>query len=284
MRTSSKTPKANAPAQQNNTLDIRAKVGGTILIVVVISTLLSIFWTPYPPLAMSTGPSLGHISLAHPLGTDVYGRDTLSRLMTGGVPVFESCFLSLVVAVPFGVTLGVVASWYQHRAIDAIISLFTDALYGFPALLLAITFVSVFGASTLVAGISVGVALIPSFVRVVKVRSQEVLGRGFITVSRTYGLSRRTITLRHVLPNLSASILSQTILGASLTVLATAALSYLGLGTPPPTPSWGVMIEEAQSYVAIDPTLMIVPALMVAATIFGLNVLADFYSALRKDG
>ncbi len=283
MRASSDTPEPSTLNQQKRALGLRAKIGGSILIVVTVTTLLSLFWTPYPPLAVSTGPSLGHMSLTHPLGTDVYGRDTLSRLMAGGVPVFESCFLSLIVAVPIGVTLGVVASWYRHRALDAIISLFTDALYGFPALLLAITFVSVFGASTLVAGLSVGIALIPSFVRVVKVRSQEVLGRGFVTIARTYGLSRRTITLKHVLPNLSASIFSQTILGASLTVLATAALSYLGLGTPPPTPSWGVMIEEAQSYVAIDPALMIFPALMVAATIFGLNVLADFYSKLRKE-
>ncbi len=283
MRASSDTPEPSTLNQQKRALGLRAKIGGSILIVVTVTTLLSLFWTPYPPLAVSTGPSLGHVSLTHPLGTDVYGRDTLSRLMAGGVPVFESCFLSLIVAVPIGVTLGVVASWYRHRALDAIISLFTDALYGFPALLLAITFVSVFGASTLVAGLSVGIALIPSFVRVVKVRSQEVLGRGFVTIARTYGLSRRTITLKHVLPNLSASIFSQTILGASLTVLATAALSYLGLGTPPPTPSWGVMIEEAQSYVAIDPALMIFPALMVAATIFGLNVLADFYSKLRKE-
>ncbi len=268
--------------QPKSTLDLRAKVGGTILLVVVAITLLSIFWTPYPPLRVSAGPSLGQISLLHPLGTDIYGRDTLSRLMAGGVPELESCLLALVVAVPVGVTLGVVASWTKNRFIDTAISLFTDALYGFPALLLAITFVSVLGASTFVAAISVGIALIPSFVRVVKVRSQTILGRGFITLARTFGLSRRTITIKHVLPNLLTSIFNQAMLGASLTVLATAALSYLGLGTPPPTPSWGAMIEEAQSYVSIDPTLMIAPAIMIALTIFALNVLADFYSTRRK--
>jgi peptide/nickel transport system permease protein len=276
------TTSSDLQVAKRSTTDVRLVIGLTIVFCVISMSLLALIWTPYPALKVSVGPSLAPISSSHPFGTDVYGRDVLSRVMAGGLPVIESCVLALIVSVPFGVFLGTLSAWMKDTVVDFAVSLVIDTLYGFPALLLAITLVTVLGASTFVAAISVGIAFIPSVARVIRIRTREIIGRGFITLARTYGYSRRSITLGHLLPNLIGTIVNQAMLGASLTVLATAALSYLGLGTPPPTPTWGEMIQEAQGYVNVDPKLLIVPAVFVAATIFGFNLLADHFSSKQK--
>ncbi len=250
-------------------------VAGTIIIgVMVLVAILAVFWTPYYPLALDTSREFLRPSLSHPFGTDEYGRDILSRVMAGATVALESSVGALLIALIVGVPLGLLAAT-TRGVVSEIVMRFIDLVYAFPALLAAITLVAAFGASTLIATIAIGVAFIPVFARVVRGAALGVLASEYVLAARAYGRSPVSILRRHVLPNILPVIIVQSTLLLSLAVLAVSALSYLGLGTPPPAATWGGMLNSAQSYLASDPQMMIWPGLAIAVTIFGFNALGD---------
>jgi peptide/nickel transport system permease protein len=242
--------------------------------VVVLVAIVSIWWTPYGPLAVNTGAEFLHPSLAHPLGTDEYGRDVLSRLMKGTQLTLLSSLGAVIIALVIGVPAGLIAA-FKRGVAGEIIMRGADLLYSFPALLAAITLVAAFGASTLTATLAIGIASIPVFARVTRSTALTVLANDYVLAARAYGRSNLQIARRHVLPNIMGVLVAQIALLLSITILAVAALSYLGLGTPPPAPTWGGMLENAQNYLYQDPMLALWPGLAIAITVFGLNALGD---------
>lgn len=251
-----------------------ATTGAIIVGAAIIVAIVSIWWTPYGPLAVNTGSELLRPSLAHPLGTDQYGRDVLSRLMAGTQVTFVSSLGAVAIALLIGVPAGLVAA-FKRGVTGEIIMRGADLLYSFPALLAAITLVAALGASTLTATLAIGIASIPVFARVTRSTALGVLSTEYVLAARAYGRSNLQIARRHVLPNIMPILVAQIALLLSVTILAVAALSYLGLGTPPPTPTWGGMLESAQNYLYQDPLLAIWPGMAIAVTVFGLNVLGD---------
>ncbi len=256
------------------TLSPSTIVGALIVTVVVLTAIISIWWTPYGPLTINTSAEFLRPSLAHPLGTDEYGRDVLSRLMKGTQITLLSSLGAVAIALVVGVPAGLVAA-FKRGVVGEIIMRGADLLYSFPALLAAITLVAAIGASTFTATLAIGIASIPAFARVTRSTALSVLSSEYVLAARAYGRSNLQIARRHVLPNILPILVAQIALLLSVTILAVAALSYLGLGTPPPAPTWGGMLETAQNYLYQDPLLALWPGLAIAITVFGLNTLGD---------
>jgi peptide/nickel transport system permease protein len=254
--------------------DASALVGGTIVLCICLAALVAVVWTPYDPLAVDPSHALQPSSWNHLFGTDEYGRDVLSRLLAGAKLILYSGAVSVAIAVAAGVPLGLAAA-IRGGLIDDALMRFVDLIYAFPALLAAIVLAAAVGASTLTAMVAIGIAYIPVFARVTRSSALQVVGSEYVLAARAYRRSTLAILWRHVLPNIRATLIVQMSLLFSLAILAEAGLSYLGLGTPPPEPSWGRMVEEAQSYLSRDPMLAIWPGIFIAIAVLGFNLLGD---------
>ncbi|MHB1526863.1 MAG: ABC transporter permease [Candidatus Dormibacteria bacterium] len=251
-----------------------ASLGGLVVGVIVLVAIVATFWTPYGPLTVATSKEFLAPSLIHPLGTDEYGRDVLSRLMAGADITLLASVGAVLIAGLIGIPAGLIAASRGGNTGELIMR-GADLIYSFPALLAAITLVAAFGASTATATIAIGIASIPSFARVTRSAALSVLGTEYVLAARAYGRSPTAILRRHVIPNILPFIIVQASLLLSVTVLAVAALSYLGLGTPPPTATWGGMLEDAQNYLYQDPLLAVWPGLAIAISVLGFNTLGD---------
>lgn len=251
-----------------------ALIGTVVVGAVVGMALLSLVWTPYGPVTLSSHALAGP-SLAHPLGTDEYGRDVLSRLMGGARVSLYSGVFAVMVASLVGIPAGLAAAELGGLASEGIMRA-ADLLFAFPALLAAVTLAAALGSSTTTAMLAIGIASVPYFARVTRSAALGVLSSEYVLAARAYGRGRLAIIRKHVLPNIAPVVLVQSSLLFSVAILAGAALSYLGLGTPPPSSAWGLMLEDAQhNFLATDPLLSLWPTLAIAITILGFNLLGD---------
>lgn len=251
-----------------------AMAGGVIVALIAVAAVVSLVWTPYGPLAVEPSHAFAGPGGAHLLGTDNYGRDVASRLMAGSRLTLYAGLVSVVIAAAAGVPAGLVAAVRGGWTGEGILRL-ADLVYAFPALLAAITLAAAVGASTLTAMVAIGVAYTPVLARVTRSGALQVLSSDYVLAARAYGRSRWGVVRRHVLPNIASLLVVQMTLLFSLAILAQAALSYLGLGTPPPAPSWGSMLQVAQNYLSEDPLLAVWPGLAIALAVLGFNLLGD---------
>ncbi|KQB85082.1 ABC transporter permease [Corynebacterium oculi] len=258
----------------NNRLSFSGWVGLGLVSAVVLLALVSALWVPHDPLAVSPEHRLEGTSAQHLMGTDRFGRDVLSRLMAGAQITLLVGLVSVGISALIGVPLGLWAALRGGFAETALMR-GADLLLAFPALLMAILTGAVFGASTWSAMIAIGIAGIPGFLRVTRADALRVLSQDYVAAAHLAGRSRPAIAVIHVLPNISATLIVQASVSFALAVLAEAALSFLGLGTPPPEPSWGRMLGDAQAYLATAPHLALWPGLAIAATVLGFNLLGD---------
>jgi peptide/nickel transport system permease protein len=241
---------------------------------IILTAVTSLLWTPADP---------GHVDVSRRfqspvsttlLGTDNLGRDVLSRLMVGARNTLLIGIVTVLIAAGVGVPLGGIAALYRGP-IEASTMRLADVLLAFPAILLAMLFAAVFRPSTLTAMAAIGIALVPVFARVVRGAGLQVMEQDYVTVARTYGSSKFWIFARHLLPNVGSVLIVQATVAFAIAILAEAALSYLGLGSPQTTPSWGRMLAEAQSFLSQAPLLALWPGLSIALSVLGFNLLGD---------
>lgn len=249
-------------------------IGAVLVALVVAEALLSLVWTPYEAISVDTSGALGSPSATHPLGTDQYGRDMLSMIMVGAQNTLYVGILAVTIALGVGIPAGGVAAVRGGWAEEAVMRA-SDIIYAFPAVLLAIMLSATLGPSTFAAMVAIGIAFAPVFARVTRGAALQVLQRDFVTAARAYGRGRAYVFVRHVLPNISSVLIVQATVMFALAILAEAALSYLGIGTQPPTPSWGRMLREAQTFLTIQPSLAVWPGLAIALSVLGFNLLGD---------
>lgn len=249
-------------------------VGGLLVGLVVAAALISYVWLPHDPLRVDGTVRLQGPSGDHWLGTDRFGRDVVSRVLVGARTTLYVGVVAVGVAALIGVPLGIVAAMARPWA-GAVVMRGADILLAFPALLLAIMFSAVFGGSTLTAMIAIGIASIPTFARVVRAGALQVLRTDYVLAARAAGRRPVAIAWRHVLPNVGSIVIVQASVAFAIAILAEAALSFLGLGTPPPTPSWGLMLQESQPLLFMAPLLAIVPGTAIALAVLGFNLLGD---------
>jgi peptide/nickel transport system permease protein len=251
-----------------------ALLGGTIIGVVAIAALIGAVWTPYDPLAIDFMARLAPPGGAHWLGTDEFGRDVLSRLMAGASTSAWISLLTVILAVGAGTALGVFTGFVRGW-VDRVLMAFNDALLAFPGILLALGLLAVFGANKYGIIFALGIAYIPSVARVVRGTVLSLREREFVEASRVMGNSEAYTMWRHILPNCIAPL---TVLATSLfgwVLLAESALSFLGLGVPPPAPTWGNMLAASRAFIAQAAWLGIFPGLCISLTLLGINLLGD---------
>ncbi|GLS36210.1 peptide ABC transporter permease [Mesorhizobium tianshanense] len=251
-----------------------ALIGGTTIGVVAVAALIGAVWTPYDPLAIDFMARLAPPGGAHWLGTDEFGRDVLSRLMAGASTSAWISLLTVILAVGAGTALGVFTGFVRGW-VDRVLMTFNDALLAFPGILLALGLLAVFGANKYGIIFALGIAYTPSVARVVRGTVLSLREREFVEASRVMGNSEIYTMWRHILPNCIAPL---TVLATSLfgwVLLAESALSFLGLGVPPPAPTWGNMLAASRAFIAQAAWLGIFPGLCISLTLLGINLLGD---------
>lgn len=213
-------------------------------------------------------------SAAHPLGTDHLGRDEMSRIIHGAQVSLQVGMISVVIALVTGTTLGLVAGFYGGT-VDAALMRGVDIMFAFPGLVLAIVIAGLLGPSRTNAMIAIGIVYAPAFARVVRGSTLSVLSLPYVEAARSLGISDVRIVLRHLLPNIMAPLIVLTTVYLSTAILTEAALSFLGLGTQPPEPSWGGMLNASRTYMERAPWLAIAPGLAIMVVVLGFNFLGD---------
>ena len=251
-----------------------AAIGAVLLALVLVAALMGILWTPYDPVGNDLTMRLKPPSAAHWLGTDEWGRDVLSRILVGASVSVGISFWTVVLAVGFGVVIGALIGYYGGW-IDRVASSVLDALLAFPGLFFAMGMIAVFGPSRYGVVAALGLNYLPSVARVVRGTVLSVREREFVDASRVMGNSEIFTLLRHVLPNCIApvTVLATMLFGWAL--LAESSLSFLGLGVPPPAPSWGGMLSDARNFVHTSTWLALAPGISISLALLGVNLLGD---------
>jgi peptide/nickel transport system permease protein len=249
-------------------------VGATLIGLIAIMSLVSFFWLPYDPNTLNFEVQLQGFSRAHWLGTDEFGRDLFSRLMVGSRGTFYVGFVSVTIGLSFGSVIGSLAG-YLGGLFDEVFMRLIDAVYAFPAILMALLLAAVVGPGTFTAMVAIGIATIPIFSRIIRASVLSVKEEEFVEAGRALGAGHIRLLGRHILPNITSPIIVQASLSLSLAVLAEASLSFLGLGTPPDVPSWGNMLREAQAFLTFSPLPALVPGIAITITVFGWSLLGD---------
>jgi peptide/nickel transport system permease protein len=249
-------------------------LGAALTVALVLTAALSLVYTPADPLAMSITGRLQAPTGAHPFGTDQFGRDILSRVMTGAVTSIAVGLIAVGIGAGVGILLGLLGGWVGGWTDETLMRL-VDAIQGFPAILSALLFTAVFSPGTGVSMVAIGVAFVPAFARLTRGSVLELREREFVLAARALGSPDARLVARHILPNALPPLIVQATTSFPVAILAEAALAYLGLGTQPPHPSWGLMLREAQNFLSFNPWFAVFPGGAIALTVLGLNLLGD---------
>jgi peptide/nickel transport system permease protein len=249
-------------------------LGSALCLVVLGAALLSLVWTPWSAYDLDISSKLKPPSASHWLGTDVLGRDIVSLLLVGARATILVGIIAVGIGLSFGVCLGLIAA-ARRGWTEELIMRMSDFTFAFPAVLSAIMLAAVVGPGMVTSISAIGIFQIPVFVRVTRGSAGAIWAREFVLAARASGKGRFRITIEHVLPNIMSVLIVQATIQFALAILAEAALSYLGLGTQPPTPSWGRMLNDAQSLLFQSPSLAVYPGMAIAIAVLGLNLLGD---------
>lgn len=264
--------------QKTNQNNIELYIGLTLIGLIGLMAIISLFYTPFDPNKMDIANKLQSPSTTHLLGTDQFGRDVLSRIMVGSRLIFLVGFCTVGLSLLIGGTLGALAGYYGGLLDDLLMKII-EAKMAFPGVLLALMLISIFSPSVWIIILALGIMNIPRFTRVVRSGYIQYKDAEFVQAAHLIGLSDLRIMLVHILPNISSSILVTCALSFGTAILSEAGLSYLGLGLQPPYASWGKMLNEAQAFMLQSPLTAIIPGIMITLVVLGFNLIAD---GLRK--
>ena len=249
-------------------------IGGVLVLLLIATALLSFVWTPYSPTELDIPNKMKAPSAAHWLGTDSLGRDIATLLIVGSRNSIAVGLIAVGIGLSFGVALGLLAA-ARRGWVEELVMRFSDFTFAFPALLSAIMLTAVYGPGLGTAIVAIGIFNVPVFARITRAAANGVWAREFVLAARACGKGAWSITFRHVLPNIAAILIVQATIQFAVAILAEAALSYLGLGTQPPMPSWGRMLADAQTLIGTAPRLAIVPGLAILLAVLGFTLVGD---------
>ncbi|MCZ8175104.1 MAG: ABC transporter permease [Burkholderiaceae bacterium] len=263
-----------ARAGRHKSFAVGAVLSGAMLLV----ALLSLLWTPHPVAEIDIPNKLAPPSATHWLGTDSLGRDIASQLMVGAQNSIVVGVVAVGIGLVLGVALGCAAAAAQaagRNGFDELVMRASDFTFAFPALLTAIMLTAIYGPGLLMSIVAIGIFNVPVFARIARGSAQSVWAREYVTAARAAGLGPLAITRDHVLPNIAGVLIVQATISFATAILAEAALSFLGLGTQPPQPSWGRMLAEAQTQMFQAPLLAVWPGTAIMLSVLGLNLMGD---------
>ena len=249
-------------------------IGACLTLLLILAAAVSLVWTPWSPYEIDMALKLRQPDAQHWLGTDPFGRDVASLLLVGARNSILVGVIAVSIGLLVGTALGLLAA-ARRGWTEELIMRTADFTFAFPAILSAIMLTAVFGAGIVNAIIAIGIFNIPTFARITRASANAVWSREFVLAARACGKGPWRITFDHVLPNILSILIVQATIQFALAILAEAALSYLGLGTQPPQPSWGRMLAEAQTLLFQAPLLAVFPGVAIAMAVLGLNLLGD---------
>lgn len=248
-------------------------VGVLILLPLIVMAVGVSSLTSYDPTTINTSIKLQAPSLNHPFGTDEYGRDLFARVLHGSQISLRVAAAATIVMAVLGIVLGCLAGFY--RVADAVISRIGDALLNFPGLIVGIMVMAALGQSERNVVLSMVIMYTPRIVRVVRASVIEVKTIDFVDAARVIGASDLRILASDILPHTIAPLVVQVTFGFAWAILVESGLSFLGLGTPPPAPSWGNIISDGREFIRTAPWIMVFPGLMISLAVMGLNLMGD---------
>jgi peptide/nickel transport system permease protein len=251
-----------------------ALIGLWVLLIVFASATFAPLVSPYDPTKTDFGNLLQPATRDHPLGTDDLGRDTLSRMIYGARTSLLAGVISVGIALAIGMPLGLVSGFFRGQ-LDNFVMRLTDALLSFPFLVLALAIAAVLGAGLTKAMIAIGIVFTPGFIRLTRAQVLSEREKTYVEAARALGASDGRIIGKHILPNSLSPVMVQASLAMAVAITFEATLSFLGLGTQPPTPSWGSMLNIAQAYLTRAPGLAMWPGLAIFVTVLSLNLVGD---------
>ncbi len=251
-----------------------AVFGLVVFLALIVMAVFAPLISPFDPLAQGVGKPLQGPTTSHWAGTDSFGRDILSRIIYGARVALIVGIVSVFLAMVIGVTLGLISGYYGGL-VDVVIMRVMDGLFAFPIIILAIAMMAVMGFGVRNVIIAVAVGFIAPFARVTRGDVLAVKEEPYIEAARLGGVRSLTIIFRHVLPNVLAPIIVQGALRVSGAIITESGLSFLGLGPPPPTPAWGRMIAEGQTFIVMAPHIATIPGIALMVAIVALNLLGD---------
>ncbi len=284
-------PRDKCPAGEENRADVKRKGGikwNKYLIaglcmtgLIVLLAIVGIFWTPYSTTSMSASERFAAPSLRHFFGTDNFGRDIFSRVMKGiGTTILIS---TLVVAMSgtAGILVGALTGYFGG-VVDEVVMRVTDAINGFPSILLALVVISVMGTGQRNLVISLGIVFMPSFIRIVRSEFIRLRDADYISRARLMGVGRIRILFVHILPNIFSTFWVSVMIGFNNAILAESGMSYLGIGVQPPQASLGKMLSDAQGYLTTAPWYALAPGLTIVWIVLGFSLLSEGVQRLSK--
>jgi peptide/nickel transport system permease protein len=251
-----------------------AVAGLVVAVSFVLVAILAPWIAPYGYATTNFNGVLAHPSGAHVLGTDELGRDMFSRIIWGARASIQAGVLATMLAMVFAVPIGLIAGYYGGW-LDHVISRLTDVLLAFPFLILAVGLAAILGPSLLNATLALGIAATPQLIRVARGETLALREEDYVRAAIANGASDSVIIGRHIVPNMLSTLIVQATLIIPAAIIGEATLSFLGLGVQPPTPSWGVMLSDAQSYLTSAPRLAIYPGLAIFVCSLSFNLLGD---------
>lgn len=254
-----------------------AQIGSIILLVLIAASLAAPLLTSKDPNAIDPTATLQPPSREHPMGTDHIGRDVFARFLYGGQLSLRVGLIAITIGATIGVTIGLFAGYYGGW-LDAGSSWLTDVLLSFPDILLALAIIAVLGPGITNAMLAIGIAFIPSFMRLTRGNVLAIREMGYVEAARAIGVADWQILLRHILPNTLRTLLVLLTVGIGSAILAGAALSFLGLGAQPPTPEWGAMLNAGQKFIRQAWWLTVFPGLGIFLTVLAINLIGDAIS------
>jgi len=250
------------------------RTGSVLVGAMLLAALVGAIWTPFPIGRQDFSVQLVGPSWPHVLGTDAFGRDLLSRVLVGAGLSLRVGLGAVAIGLSIGALLGLSAGW-RGGWLDDVAMRLVDALYAFPAILMALLLSAVFQPGTATAAVAIGLAFVPHFARIARASALASRGSPQLEAGRAVGAGPLRLLTRYLLPDASGPLIVQASQAVSLAVLAEAALSFLGLGSPPDAASWGVMLREAQTFLGLSPWPAIVPGLAIVVTVLGWSLLGD---------
>ncbi len=249
-------------------------IGSILVLLLLIITVIGMFWTPYSPTEIDSQSTLQPPSNDHWGGTDKLGRDILSRTMVAGQTAFLIGIITVGCSMVVGVFLALLAGYFQSWVGNIILRL-TDAFKSIPSLLFAMMVAAILGRNFGSTTFAITLILIPQFIRMTRASVIKVKESEYIQWTQLVGLGSMRVMVRHILPNVMSTVIITASLAFSEAVLTEAALSYLGLGIQPPDPSWGQMLSEGQAALKTSPWGVLLPGTMITLLVLGFNLLGD---------
>ncbi len=247
-------------------------IGIVLTAIVVIPAIIGIFWTPYDPETINGSLKLAGASWAHPFGCDNFGRDILSRIMLGSSTTFLIGMGTVIGGAVVGTLVGALTGFYGG-VIDEVLMRFNDVMLSFPSLLLALTFVAIFGPGKYRVMWALAIAFVPSFARIIRAEFKRVKNMDYVKAARLSGASDFRIMYVHILPNTMKVLINAVLIGFNNAVLAEAGLSFLGIGVQPPDASLGRMLSDSQTYLFTKPSYAIIPGMAIIVMVLGVSMI-----------